>query len=39
MACGGAPTHYFLDASGIIRDRYFGPMTRKLIEESPGKII
>ena len=35
----GAPTHYFLDASGIIRDRYFGPMTRKLIEESLARII
>jgi peroxiredoxin len=35
----GAPTHYFLDASGIIRDRYFGPMTRKLIEESIARII
>lgn len=35
----GAPTHYFLDASGIIRDRYFGPMTRQLIEESLHRII
>jgi peroxiredoxin len=35
----GAPTHYFLDASGVIRDRYFGPMTRTMIEESLDKII
>jgi peroxiredoxin len=35
----GAPTHYFLDPSGIIRDRYFGPMTRDLIDESLDKII
>lgn len=35
----GAPTHYFIDSSGIIRDRYFGPMTRELIEKSLAKII
>lgn len=23
----GLPTHYFLDADGIIRDRWFGPLT------------
>ena len=23
----GLPTHYFLDSHGIIRDRYFGPLT------------
>ena len=23
----GLPTHYFLDAQGIIRDRHYGPMT------------
>jgi peroxiredoxin len=34
----GAPTHYFIDASGIIRDRYFGPMTRGLIDDSLRKI-
>lgn len=35
----GAPTHYFIDRSGIIRDRYFGPMTRALIDESLRRII
>ena len=35
----GAPTHYFIDAAGIIQDRYFGPMTRDLIDESLRRII
>ncbi len=35
----GAPTHYFIDRAGIIRDRYFGPLTRALIDESLGRII
>lgn len=35
----GAPTHYFIDPGGIIRDRYFGPMTRALIDESLRRII
>lgn len=35
----GAPTHYFIDRSGIIRDRYFGPMPRELIDESLRRII
>jgi peroxiredoxin len=35
----GAPTHYFIDSAGIIKDRYFGPMTRDLIEESLRKVI
>ena len=35
----GAPTHYFIDREGIIRDRYFGPMTRALIDESLRRII
>jgi len=35
----GAPTHYFIGADGIIRDRYFGPMTRTLIEKSLLKIL
>jgi peroxiredoxin len=34
----GAPTHYFIGSDGIIRDRYFGPMTRDLIDESLRKI-
>jgi cytochrome c biogenesis protein CcmG/thiol:disulfide interchange protein DsbE len=35
----GAPTHYFIDSTGIIEDRYFGPMTRDLIEESLHRIM
>ncbi len=35
----GAPTHYFIDRAGIIRDRYFGPMARDLIEESLRRIV
>ena len=29
----GLPTHYFIDRDGIIRDRYFGPLSRDEIEE------
>jgi cytochrome c biogenesis protein CcmG/thiol:disulfide interchange protein DsbE len=35
----GAPTHYFIGSDGIIRDRYFGPMTADLIAESLGTIV
>jgi peroxiredoxin len=35
----GAPTHYFIDRAGIIRDRYFGPMARDLIDESLRRIV
>ena len=35
----GAPTHYFIGSDGIIRDRYFGPMTSDLIETSLGAIL
>jgi peroxiredoxin len=35
----GAPTHYFIDRAGIIHDRYFGPMSRDLIEKSLRGII
>jgi peroxiredoxin len=35
----GAPTHYFIGSDGIIRDRYFGPMTADLIEESLARIV
>jgi cytochrome c biogenesis protein CcmG, thiol:disulfide interchange protein DsbE len=35
----GAPTHYFIDRAGIIRDRYFGPMTRELIDEHLRRIL
>ena len=35
----GAPTHYFIGSNGVIRDRFFGPMTRDQIEESLRRII
>jgi peroxiredoxin len=35
----GAPTHYFIGTDGIIRDRYFGPMTRDIIDISLATII
>jgi cytochrome c biogenesis protein CcmG, thiol:disulfide interchange protein DsbE len=35
----GAPTHYFIDSAGVIRDRYFGPITDSLIAESLAKIL
>ncbi len=35
----GAPTHYFIGSDGVIRDRYFGPMTRELIERSLQTIL
>lgn len=35
----GAPTHYFIDSAGVIQDRYFGPMSPDLIDQSLGKIL
>jgi cytochrome c biogenesis protein CcmG, thiol:disulfide interchange protein DsbE len=35
----GAPTHYFIGSDDIIRDRYFGPMSRDLIETSVRAIL
>jgi cytochrome c biogenesis protein CcmG/thiol:disulfide interchange protein DsbE len=35
----GAPTHYFIGSDGIIRDRYFGPMTAAMIAESLGRVV
>lgn len=35
----GAPTHYFIDSAGIIQDRYFGPMSHDLIDQSLAKIL
>ena len=29
----GLPTHYFIDRQGVIRDRYFGPLTRDQMEQ------
>ena len=35
----GAPMHYFIDRSGRIRNRYFGPMTGDLIEDYLRSIL
>jgi cytochrome c biogenesis protein CcmG/thiol:disulfide interchange protein DsbE len=35
----GAPTHYFIGSDGVIRDRYFGPMSSDLIETSLRAIL
>jgi cytochrome c biogenesis protein CcmG/thiol:disulfide interchange protein DsbE len=35
----GAPTHYFIGSDGIIRDRYFGPMSSDLIADALGTIL
>lgn len=35
----GAPTHYFVDASGVITGRVFGPVTRDQIEDSLDQIL
>jgi cytochrome c biogenesis protein CcmG/thiol:disulfide interchange protein DsbE len=35
----GLPSHFFLDGSGVIRDRYFGQMTAELMEQHLRAII
>ena len=35
----GLPTHYFVDREGVIRDRYFGPLTREQMEQRVAAII
>jgi peroxiredoxin len=35
----GLPTHYFIDAKGIIRDRFYGPMSRDEMEQRLAKIL
>lgn len=35
----GLPTHYFVDRTGVIRDRYFGPLTRQQMDERVALII
>ena len=35
----GIPTSYFIDTSGVIRSRYFGPMPEEAIEEGLAKIL
>lgn len=34
----GLPTHYFVDRNGVIRDRYFGPLTRQQMDEKVALI-
>ncbi|MGI8658512.1 MAG: TlpA family protein disulfide reductase, partial [Candidatus Limnocylindria bacterium] len=34
----GLPTHYFIDTDGIVRDRYFGPLTRDEMERRVALI-
>jgi len=34
----GLPTHYFIDRSGVIRDRYFGPLKRDQMEQRVALI-
>jgi AhpC/TSA family. len=35
----GLPSHFFVDGNGVIRDRYFGQMTRELMEQHLRAII
>jgi cytochrome c biogenesis protein CcmG/thiol:disulfide interchange protein DsbE len=35
----GLPSHFFVDGQGVIRDRYFGQMTRELMEQHLRAII
>lgn len=35
----GLPSHVFIDAFGIIRDRYAGQLTRQVMEDRLGTII
>lgn len=34
----GLPTHYFVDRQGVIRDRYFGPLTREQMDQKIALI-
>jgi cytochrome c biogenesis protein CcmG/thiol:disulfide interchange protein DsbE len=35
----GLPSHYFIDRDGVIRGRYFGPLTRGQIEQQLATIL
>jgi peroxiredoxin len=35
----GIPSTYFIDATGVIRDRFFGPLTKDFLEERVDKIL
>lgn len=34
----GLPTHYFVDRNGVIRDRYFGPLTGQQMDQKVALI-
>ena len=35
----GLPSQYFIDGNGIIRGRYFGPLTTELAEQQLAAIL
>jgi thiol-disulfide isomerase/thioredoxin len=35
----GLPSHYFIDRDGVIRGRYFGPLTKDLVEQQLKAIL
>lgn len=35
----GLPTHYFIDRDGVVRDRYFGPLTGAQMRARVGGIV
>ncbi len=35
----GLPSHYFIDRDGVIRARYFGQLTRDLVEQQLKVIL
>jgi peroxiredoxin len=35
----GIPTSYFIDAGGVIRSRYYGPMPEEALEDGLAKIL
>ncbi len=35
----GLPTHYFIDRNGVIRGRYFGPLTRDMVDQQLKVIL
>jgi cytochrome c biogenesis protein CcmG/thiol:disulfide interchange protein DsbE len=35
----GLPSHYFIDRNGVIRGRYFGPLTRDQVEQQLAVIL
>ena len=35
----GLPSHYFIDPDGVIRGRYFGPLTREQVEQQLRAIL